>query len=595
MGPVYQHFFEFAALWGPASAALGLIVWLSLRRLQPDLTGASANPVDRAGRFFFAPLSLRHDWLWLVAGCTALLLATDHLGFTHGFFRWDDFSFLQVASEDRPLGKMLNLYHNDHSLPLFRLWVWTFVTWAGPAATTDELALFFNAAIFFTCLGVLLGGTVLLSICGVRRITAVCFCVFAWMWPGWGEFTTGFFTLIAYPQTLVFGFFATALCAHAFKGEGRWPFWLAGLFCTLVAGGIDISGVWIFFAIGGFAFAFGGWRNRTVRQITPWLLMCFGLVAYYHLAWFHHAPEPRELVQNPLGRSVNHSLIGNALDHFWRLPLATVSGLGGTLLSIFTPGFLGMTAPQFYGNGLRSTPLYLAEFSAVAGIVILGWRQGHRTSAADRRLLAAFAWPVIVIIGMTVIARVQNLDLPGTLWPTKYLCLPQTWAVLALVFLLDRTALADSARASRAARWIVVSLIAAGWLITTFWFMEKSLGIHTARRPSGRQGNTEAAIMRRNDFQKFQTNIQELARRTGRQSLDIPPPDGFYWAHPYLEYGYDPVLGGTYQFSDLMAAAPSFGITLKVRPREEISPETLTAIQNIPSLAQTFDASAPHD
>lgn len=594
MGPVYQRFFEFAALWAVLTAVLGLGVWLVFRRLQPpDLACTSPKAGDRAWRFFYAPLSLRHDWLWLIPGCAALLLATDYFSFTQGFFRWDDFSFLQVATEDRPLAKMLSLYHNDHSLPLFRLWVWALVTWAGPHSTTDELASLFNVFNYLTCLGALLGGVTLLSVCEARRITAVCFCVFAWVWPGWGEFTTGFFTLIAYPQALVCGLFAAASCVHAFKGQGRWPFLLAGLLCALLAAGIGISGVWVFFAIGGFAFAFGGWKNRAVHRLAPWLLLCFGLVAYYHLVWFHHTPEPRELVQNPLGRSVNHSLIGNALDHFWRLPLATLSGLGGTLLSIFTPGFLGMIAPQFYGNWLRSSPVYLTELGVLVATIYYTWRQALRLSPADRRLLVAFAWPILVIIGMTVIARVQSLDLPGTFWPTKYLCLPQTWAVLFFVFLMDRVVLSNPGHARRAARWIFLSLITAGWLITTFWFMEKSLGIHTARRPAGRQGNAEAALMRRDDFQQFQNNIQELARLTGRQSLEIPTPDGFYWAHPYLEYGYDSVLGGTYQFTDLMAAAPDSGITLNVRPREEIPADVLNAIQEIPGLPGMFNATAP--
>jgi hypothetical protein len=536
---------------------------------------------------------LSRDWGWLTAGCGALLLLTDYRGFTHGFFRWDDFAFIQDARGTLPLPELLRMYHNDHSLPLFRLWVSGVVALMGPSATASQLASAFNLVNYLTCLAVLLAGASLLTACAVRRVAAICFCFFAWFWPGWGEFTTGFYTLIVYPQTFVCGALSIMMLLRFLRGR-KTGWLLAGLFCVLLACGLDISGIWVFPAIGGFAWTVGGWRNRRVHMLAPWLFLTFGLVAYYHIVWFHHPFAGREFVQNPRGQTVNHSLVCNLTTHFWRLPFAMVSGVGGTLLSAITPGFLGMTAPQFYGNALRCAPIYAIEALALAGSVWTGWRNAHLLAPTDRRLLFALVLPVFVLIGMTCVARVQSLDLPGSLWPTKYFCVPQVWAVLAAVFLLDRTVLSTPARAQRAARWIAGAVIAGFWLLVSFWYLERALAIDAARIPAGRQGNTALAVRRRADFDVFQRDIETLARRIGRQQIDIPPPLGLYWAHPCLEFGFDSVLGGTYLFTDLLSVAPSTGITLRERPRAEIPPVTLQAIEQIPTLKRVFDSTPPN-
>lgn len=591
-GPVYGRFLDFLPGWSLLTGAVAVTAWLALRRFQPRLEGEPAGRGERGVRHLYAPLDLRRDWRWLVPACAGLLLVTDWQGFTNGFFRWDDFAFIQDAREQLPLTTLLNQYHNDHSLPLFRLWVSGLVAWGGPAATADQLARLFNAVNYLTCLGVLSAGAALLAACGARRITAICFCLFAWFWPGWGEFTTGFYTLIVYPQTLAAGLLACALVVAYLRG-GPAGWMGAGLACALISAGLDVSGVWVFFALAGFAWALGGWSNPAVRRFAPWLLLAFGLAAYYHLVWFHHPYSAREFVQNPFGQDVNHSLATNLTTHFWRLPLATASGLGGTLLSAVTPAFIGLLAPQFYGQALRSAPVYAMELLALGAVAWAGWRGAARLTAANRRLLLAFALPVAVLIGMLVVARVQSLDLPASFWPTKYICLPQVWVVLAAVFLLDRIALVTPAAAQRAARWIAAAVIAGAWLCASFWHLERALAIDPGWRPSGRQGNTAAAALRRADFATFQRDIEELARRTGRRQLAVPPPHGIYWSHPYLECGTNPVRGATYLFTDLLAIAPATGITLQESPPAEIPADTLQAIAAIPTLRPVFDPAPP--
>jgi hypothetical protein len=159
--------------------------------------------------------------------------------------------------------------------------------------------------------------------------------------------------------------------------------------------------------------------------------------------------------------------------------------------------------------------------------------------------------------------------------------------------LLDRTALRTPETARAAARWIAGAIIAGIWLVATFWYLEQALDIPTARRPAGRQGNTRAAMLRRADFETFQRNMEELARRTGRKQLEVPPPAGIYWAHPNLEFGYDPKMGGSYSFCDLLSVAPATGLTLRERPPTEVSAETLRAIEAIPSLQRVFDPTPP--
>ena len=592
MGPVYERFLGFLPGWTLLTSLVAVAAWLALRQFQPRLEGPPVGWSNCWCHFLHAPLNLRRDWSWLTAGCGVLLLLTDYHGFTQGFFRWDDFAFIQDARGNMPLPELLRMYHSDHSMPLFRLWVSGVVDLMGPSASASQLAGAFNLVNYLTCLGVLLAGACLLAECSVRRISAICYCLFAWFWPGWGEFTTGFFTLIVYPQTFVCGALSITTLLRYLRG-GAIGWMLAGLFCALLACGLDISGIWVFPAIGGFTWAVGGWRSRRVRLLASWLLLAFGLAAYYHLVWFHHPFEGREFVQNPRGQTVNHSLVSNLITHFWRIPLAVASGVGGTLLSTITPGFLGMTAPQFSGNTLRCAPVYATEALVLAGTAWVGWRNARRLVSTDRLLLLAFVLPVFIIIGMIGVARVHGLDLPGSLWPTKYFCLPQAWAVLAAVFLLDRTALSTPAAAQRTARWIAGAVIAGVWLVATFWYLERALAINAARIPAGRQGNTAVAERRRADFDTFQRDIEMLARRTGRNQIDVPPPLGFYWAHPFLEFGFGPVLGGTYLFTDLLSVAPVTGITLRECPRAEVPPQTLKAIEEIPALQRVFDPTPP--
>ena len=118
---------------------------------------------------------------------------------------------------------------------------------AGPARLrrASALAAIFNLANFLTYLGVLLAGCWLLAELSARRVTLAAFALFAWLWPGWGEFTSGLYTISVYPQTMIFGFAAVALWLRGMPGPARG--WI-GLSLLAAAGSasLDISGVWIF-------------------------------------------------------------------------------------------------------------------------------------------------------------------------------------------------------------------------------------------------------------------------------------------------------------------------------------------------------------
>jgi len=592
MGMVYQRFFHFLPWWMLVTALTAVGTYLACRHFEPVLSGPNRSLGDRACRLLYEPLDLRHDWAWIVFACGLLLLSTDYYGFTQGFFRWDDFAFVQDARENLPLLKLVNMYHNDHSLPLFRLWVSGIVRLLGPTASATSLSQAFNIVNYLTCLGVLLGGVGVLAECKVRRATAIGFCVLAWSWPGWGEFTTGFYTLIVYPQTLAVGLFSIILALRYLRG-GRVGWMIACCACALLASGLDVSGVWVVPAIGGFAWAMGGWRNRFVRRMAPLLLFVFMIAACYHLIWFKHPFEGREFEQNPRGYAVSHNLLANLTTNFWKLPLAIGSGIAGTLTSEIMPGMLGMMAPRFYGNASRSALVYAVEALVLAFVARLVLRQGRRLSPEDRRFFTAIALPVLILISMTGIARVHGLNLPGSFWPSKYFCVPQVWAVLAAVFLMDRTALGSTEAAQRAARWIAVTTIAVIWMFWSHWCVERALAIHAARQPAGREGNLAVARLRRADFDSFQRGIAVLANRTGDKEIAVPPPDGIYWALPFLEFGYGPVTGGSYQFTDLLSVAPSLGVTLKECPLNQVPQKTLKTIEGIPLLKRVFDPEPP--
>jgi hypothetical protein len=592
MGPVYDRLRGFIPAWALVTALGAAAAWLALRHVEPDLAGASPSWTDRLARRLYAPLKLQHDWLWLAGGVGLLLLATDWQGFTRGFFRWDDFAYIQDVRENGSLPKLLNQYHNDHIQPLFRLWVAGVMAGAGPTATAAQLARAFNAVNFLTCFGVLAGGSVLLAAVSARRITVLFFCLFAWIWPGWGEFTTGFYTLIVYPQTLVAGLLSVILLLRFLRGGS--VAWLgSSLLGALLAAGLDVSGMWVFLAIPGFAWALGGWRNPAVRRLAPWLLLAFGLAAYYHLAWARHPFAGRELVQNPTAQVLNHSLLDNLRHYPGRFPLMFATGLGATLLTSFIPGWAGIVAPHFSGRWLASAPFYGVEILTFTIIGWLGWRLARRLAESDRRLLVAFVLPAVVLIGMTVAARIHTFVTPGIFWPTKYLCVPQVWWVLTAAFLMERSLLGSAATMRTNARWIVGTMLAGIWLLASQWYLERALDITPGWHPAGRQGNAAAAELRRAEYASFQQGLEELSRRTGQNQLEVPPPAGLYWAYPRLEFGYDPVQGGTYLFPDLLSIAPATGLRLRERPRSEIAPQTLRLIDELPALRRVFDPTPP--
>lgn len=521
---------------------------------------------------------------WLLF-CVTLLLALDFRGFTGGFFRQDDFSFLQVAREQGSLGHQLLLYHNDHTLPLFRFEVWALVSLAGARCDSHTMAAWFNAANFLICLGVLLAVVWLLTEMGARRIVIAAACVWLWFWPSWGEFTSGFYTLWMYPQCLALGLASIAAWVRASRlGGGRWI--CVSLLFVVAAATLGVVGLWIFPTMAAVA-----WLHRVPRHglLAAAVLGLSGITAFaFYTRFSEHAYSERERVQNPNATRVHASILPTLREHLVALPFGFLSGVGGSVLSGAIPPVTKGLVPQVAAHNRLCQTLIVVECLVALGLLGALWRLSRRWSPTDRRRVATLLLPLFVLTGMTIVARPSIMQWPALFWPAKYQCIPITSCVLAACFVLECSAFATAQHAHRSKNRIILTLplaVGATVLIAAF---ESALHLNIPWFPGGRDANAQSAHIRRADHVRFINDLTGLASDVGQTSLTLPRLAIGFGGYDYLEIGGHPVFGANYIIPDLLAASPATRISLVLTDTANVDATILGKLREFPELTRLF-------
>jgi hypothetical protein len=588
LGPVYQTILQWLPWWLAASLGIATIVVAVSCILRLQAVRPGNDQANHWIAFAFEPITRPPEWALLIAGCLGLLLALDGQGFAHGFFRYDDFAFVQDAHSAPNFREYILMFHNDHSLPLYRMEVWALLSLAGWQAPADALASIFNDASLLSFLALLTAGCWALHELGARRLTLACFACLLWFWPGWGEFTSGFYTLIVYPQTVCFGFTALALLARAVRTGARWCAPVAAL-SVLAATTVDLSGVWTIPVTIGFCCALLDGPNLVLMRRSLWFLIAAGLLALlYQAVWAPHVLIGRELIQNPSGNLVKSSLLENVRHYGWHIGPSLFSGVGGVVLSFFFPPTFEVLAVQHNQSMLFRALFAFLEIIACAITIYIVNRAMRRSEPRDRRLLAAIAWAVVVPVSMVVLARINISPMPGTLWPAKYKCIPYCWLAFGAAVWLDRQVFISVGQRQRILCWTAIWLCTCAWFSASFWQLEKKLALNGPWLAGGRYHNVKMAELRQISFNQFQCDLSALARHLGYRDLVVPPPSGNCEAYRFLELGGNAERGANYSFPDLLSIAPDAGLTLRIVARDHLPAGTLAAIGENPRLKDLF-------
>jgi hypothetical protein len=585
VGPIYEKFLFFAPIWTLAT----IFIWVVASMAASVVFKWQQIRVDRWVRWSFDPIRHRRDWMW-IAGLVVLLLAcTDLGGFEHGFFRFDDFAMVNDARGRQDLLKYLNLYHNDHLLPLFRAQVALILEVAGPTADANRLASYFNLLSAITFFSVLLAGCWLLSVVRACRLTLILFCLFIWTWPSWGEFTAGFYTILIYPQTVALGFFGLASIVRALEDNSISQFGIA-LASAASAALVDASGIWVAVVI---LTACILWKSRVSLRcrlgFTAGLLAIVILLVSYHTIWAVHLLSERELVQNPAGSFVRAGVFENALHFWWRMPLDLVSGVGGVVLSSGVPPVCELLARKCIEYNLVWICVLALEVLIVGLVARWLAREWHSFSTSDVRTLIVLLFAIVISVSLIVVARASTFHLPGTFWPAKYKCVAFSWLALGSAFVLDRVVLSQSGDRERMLRRATVGVCLWFWLIFSFYQFERILDLNQPWIPGGRYHGVVTAKYRRADFFSLNRELQALSKSLERREVAVPEPNADGAAFPYLEYGRHATLGANYSFGDLVSPnSLSEQVALKIVALKDVSSRTLKEVQRSPKLRVLF-------
>ncbi len=585
LSPIYPRLTAALLVWASATIAVlavlaGIVAWWARAR-----GGRIADWRAQAVGWATGIPERPREWLWIIAAIALLLALADGQAFVVGFFRNDDFAFVGDTRAGLPAAQYLRLVHADHHLPLFRVEVLALVRLFGPNASANALAAAFNGLTAGTFAVLLAAGCWLLVEMRVRRLIILLFVAFTWTWPAWGEFTAGFYTIGAYPQTGALGLLAAAMLARGARLHR--PGWsVAALVPALLAVGIDVSGLWVVPVVAALALAFSGGPGAIGRGFVIAAAAATLLVAGYLLLMSHEFGG-RELVQNPQARTVASTVRGNLLANGARMPILLTAGVGSMFLTAVVPPEATLILRHAPVAGLSTVAIALEGLLglALAGGISHLWR---RLPQADRRIALALWSAPLVLLAITVAARAHGLNGPTVFWAAKYRAVPYCWSVLAACFLLDRR---FATAAVPSGRWVAATAIAGGmavWSLLPQWQIERCLAVRAPYLPGGRYGNVEQAQMRRAAFGKFEQDIRALARRTGRNRIPVPPEISGYWVYPSLEFGSDSREGSNYLFSDLMDVAPGTGIRLEIVAPSDVPPDVRAAIDAIPRLRALF-------
>jgi hypothetical protein len=559
-GETWRRLYGFLPAWSAASLAFALGSWLLWRALAGRIRGGWRAATTRADK--------GRQLIVLLLYCLAVVLACDGLALSQGFFRQDDFSFLQVTRETPLLAEQLLIRHNDHVCVFYRFEIWLLVHLAGPQANALALAAWFNVTNLLSCLSLLLASCWLLHELGGSRLSLFCLAGLVWLWPGWGEFTAGYYTISLYLQIQAAGLAAAAALTRGHRL--RSTTWLAiGLLLALVAAGLGSAGVPVFLAVGGIcgALLWTGAPHRELRICWVLLLVGFVIVASAYL-WIGGWPRtPRELVQNPQALTVGPATLGSALTHF---PSLFASGIAAALnlpLMWFVPTFLQLSV---HGEQVSSGVLWVYAFttSLLVGVgAIFGRPIWRRLGPNDCIVALALFTNSLLFILLVLVARTSYATaVPAPLWPAKYVMFPLTWWLIGVVFIADRLWLARSEPAGKWPALIFLGSILGIWFTCSLWHLEGTLLPaplpYVAR---GRSGNLITTRARAIQYRQFMGELAPLAAIHGNRALILPPPEiwsgTFFNRYPLLEWGSDHASRGvTHLFWDMPAAAPAQAI-----------------------------------
>ena len=588
LGPVYQTFGQQLPWWLAATLAAAAALWRAsglLERASTARIGSSAADVSSA---LVRPMAGKRDWLILFLGCAVLLIVIDFFGFSRGFFRADDFAFIQDAREPQPFGRYLMMYHNDHSLPLYRLQVWVVLRVLGNAASADALAAAFNLVGFATYLALLLSGCWVLHELGSRRLVLAMFCVVVWTWPGWGEFTSGLYTITVYPQIGVLGFASIAYLLRAVRrrscADVAWA-----IVATVLAAGLDVSGMWVFPAgllLAALLHAHS--PQRELRFFLAGALLAAIAAALFHLIGAPHEFAARELVQNPSGSTLRGSFVTTLVANGWRIPLSLLGGIGGLIMSAFLPPLLELLADKIPAGSSAAFLIIILEIAVAAVALWIAILAARKLAARDRLILVALGSIVFVLLAMIVLARSQFVHLPFLLWPAKYKAVPYCCLVLTTCFVIDRACARSAGGGWTYAKPLLFASAIALWLTLPQWFVEKAFAINVPWRTGGRYHNAWIAEARRHDFTALLSDARQLLRVTGRDELPLPKGFAGYDRYPFLEVGHG-IYGACFLPGDLFGVGSDLSAKITLMPPSFAPPSDIQAApKQIPRMAPLF-------
>lgn len=581
-GDVFRRLYTLLPFWLGASFAYWTLAIFAMRKIRPFLAGLQPRC-----------MSSWRDGAGLAAFSVVLVLLFDGSGFIHGFFRQDDFSFLQVTRETSNIGTQLLLRHNDHIYPFFRAQFFGLTWLAGADADAAHFAGWFNGLTFLTCVALLLSAGWLLHELGGSSLTIYLLVFVIWVWPGWGEFTAGFYTLSAYLQVQTL---ATATAAATLRGC-RCKAWLAvSIACAGTALALNPSGVVALVAAFAASLARGK-RDQTgafrLHQSALLMLAIAYVLLYYSVA--QTQPVPRELVQNPAGAMLDSSIQEKLRQQGLSVLLAAIASVGGAALNLVVPTFLQLRADDLANNPTLRSALFGVESTLSLGLAAVSWRLCCRFSSERRRLALPLVATTLAALGIVVAARPDySATVPASLWHAKYMMMPTCWICLFALFTLG-VGESGSPKTSTPLAYTSMYVFAAGlWATASIYQWEKTLLPHPlAYTARGRWGNVDNAKDRRAKYELTMRELAALRVRCHSDSVVLPPPQTwqaeFFRQRPTLEWATDYTPRGvTHLFSDFPSAAPGLNLRIRWQPINEVSAEHRASLRAISWLRNTI-------
>lgn len=492
-----------------------------------------------------------HPWLVIIGGCLVIVLAFDLPGFVHGFFRLDDFELLRIVRQE-DFSRQLLLPHGGHSFPLFRGEMYALATVSGPSP------MLFNAVNLATCVALLAAGCWLLAELQVGWLGLGTFVCINWFWPGWGDFTAGYYSLLIYVQGLTLGMAALAALLRAAATNSK-PWLVAAFIFAGAASGLDLANAWTLPAL--VLFAAAAWPTRDAAgSLLRRFVIGFATITTAFAAW--------NLVIFRQGGFLDPAMAGPA-------SLAGVLGsllpsAGGVMLYTFLP----VQAGSLNTGGL----VYGLEFAAIALWTWISFRLALRLGRTDRRLLLALGATLLVQIAMIAVARRPVLT--GFYWPAKWTAMAHCTFAIMVAFAVDR-----GVRLAPRGGEPVVKCAAAVFLAGLCAAVATPLLLNAMGAPVSRANNVRNAVCRRLDFNRLSASVVRLATALHEQPVILPPcpTNRFNQVFPRLE---------GYSLSQVACALPAGLVRIAPQPFP-LPPQMRTAITRIPDLRRLYLDQAP--